>query len=185
MYACPAQTGYRVPRIVADLVTARPVHLAVINGIYTMTGGELPLTKSSLATLPVHPGLLIAGKNCVSTDAVAMALMGFNPMSDRGTPPFETSDNMLGLAEQLGVGTRDLKRIEVVGTPISNARFPISSNVLIERYSCGKRLFDRPVDSDRHDARNAVVQTDSAGNFTYGKDPPRTRISRQGLRADR
>ena len=119
----PTDAGYRVPRIVADLVAARPVHLSVIDGIYTMTGGELPLTRGSVPTRPVNPGLLIAGKNCVSTDAVAMALMGFNPMSDRGTPPFETSDNMLGLAEQLGVGTRDLKRIEVVGTPISKARF--------------------------------------------------------------
>jgi uncharacterized protein (DUF362 family) len=119
----PRDDGYRVPRAIADLVAARPVHLSVIDGIYTMTGGELPLTRGSVPTRPVNPGLLIAGKNCVSTDAVAMALMGFNPMSDRGTPPFETSDNMLGLAEQLGVGTRDLKRIEVVGTPISKARF--------------------------------------------------------------
>ena len=118
----PKEGGYRVPRVVADLVAARPVHLAVIDGIHTITGGELPL-RSRATTSPVHPGLLVAGKNCVSTDAVAMALMGFNPMSDRGTPPFETSDNMLGLAEQLGVGTRDLNRIEVVGTPISKARF--------------------------------------------------------------
>jgi len=29
----------------------------------------------------------------------------------------------LRLAEQLGVGTRDLKQIEVLGTPIAKARF--------------------------------------------------------------
>jgi len=29
---------------------------------------------------------------------------------------------MLALAEQLGVGTRDMKRIEVVGTPVTRAR---------------------------------------------------------------
>ena len=34
--------GFRVPRITADLVAARPIHLAVIDGIYSMTGGELP-----------------------------------------------------------------------------------------------------------------------------------------------
>ena len=39
--------GYRVPRITADLVAARPVHLAVIDGIYTMTGGELPNQESN------------------------------------------------------------------------------------------------------------------------------------------
>jgi uncharacterized protein (DUF362 family) len=120
----PKDAGYRVPRVVADLVAARPVHLAIIDGIHTMTGGELPSKlKNGLPINPVHPGLLIAGRNCVSTDAVAMALMGFDPMSDRGTSPFITSDNMLGLAEQLGVGTRDLKRIEVAGASISRARF--------------------------------------------------------------
>ena len=34
--------GFRVPRITADLVASRPIHLAVIDGVYTMTGGELP-----------------------------------------------------------------------------------------------------------------------------------------------
>jgi hypothetical protein len=32
-------------------------------------------------------------------------------------------DSTLGLAEKLGIGTRDLKRIEVIGTPIAQARF--------------------------------------------------------------
>ncbi len=66
---------------------------------------------------------MIAGTNCVNTDAVCMALMGFDPMADRGTAPFETSDSTLRLAEGLGVGSRDLKQIEVVGTPIAKGRF--------------------------------------------------------------
>jgi uncharacterized protein (DUF362 family) len=115
--------GFRVPRITADLVAARPIHLAVIDGIYTMTGGELPNQEQNWIHKPVHPGLLIAGLNCVSTDAVAMATMGFDPRADRGSAPFETCDSTLRLAEQLGVGSRDLSRIEVVGTPISKARF--------------------------------------------------------------
>jgi hypothetical protein len=36
-------------------------------------------------------------------------------MADRGSAPFEGCDSTLRLAEQLGVGTRDLKRIEVIG----------------------------------------------------------------------
>jgi uncharacterized protein (DUF362 family) len=116
--------GYRVPRIVADLVAARPIHLAVIDGIYSITGGELPNQNKNWIHEPVHPGVLIAGMNCVSTDAVATAVMGFDPMADRGTPPFETADSTLRLAEQLGVGSRDLSRIEVRGTPIAKARFP-------------------------------------------------------------
>jgi uncharacterized protein (DUF362 family) len=115
--------SYRVPRITADLVSARPIHLAVIDGIYTMTGGELPNQGRGTIHQAIHPGLLIAGMNCVSTDAVAVATMGFDPMADRGTPPFEKCDSTLRLAEQLGVGTRDLSRIEVVGTPIAKARF--------------------------------------------------------------
>ena len=115
--------GYRVPRITADLVSARPIHLGVIDGIYSMTGGELPNQNKSWIHKPVHPGLLIAGMNCVSTDAVATAVMGFDPMADRGTPPFETCDSTLRLAEHLGVGSRDLSRIEVLGTPIAKARY--------------------------------------------------------------
>jgi uncharacterized protein (DUF362 family) len=115
--------GYRVPRITADLVSARPIHLAIIDGIYTMTGGELPQQEPGWIHQPVHPGVLIAGLNCVSTDAVATGIMGFDPMADRGTPPFEKCDSTLHLAEHLGVGTRDLTRIEVVGTSISKTRY--------------------------------------------------------------
>ena len=67
-------------------------------------------------------GVLIAGTNCVTTDAVATAVMGFDPMAERGTPPFENCDSTLKLAEHLGVGTRDLRQIEVRGTPISDVR---------------------------------------------------------------
>jgi uncharacterized protein (DUF362 family) len=133
--------GYRVPHITADLVAARPIHLAVIDGIGTMAGGEgpwveVPRAKRSVRVMralgmatpmehPVHPlrpGLLIAGTNCVNTDAVCTALMGFDPMADRGTAPFETCDSTLKLGERLGIGTRDLSRIEVRGLPIEKGR---------------------------------------------------------------
>jgi hypothetical protein len=35
----------------------------------------------------------------------------------------------LKLAEELGVGTRDLKRIEVIGVPIEKALFPFRDHV--------------------------------------------------------
>jgi uncharacterized protein (DUF362 family) len=117
--------GFRVPRITADLVASRPIHLAVIDGIYTMTAGELPYQEGGQwVNQAIHPGLLIAGMNCVATDAVATAIMGFDPMADRGTPPFQKCDSTLQLAESLGVGTRDLTRIEVVGPPIEKVRYP-------------------------------------------------------------
>jgi uncharacterized protein (DUF362 family) len=117
--------GYRVPRVVADLVAARPIHLAIIDGIETMTKCEGPWGHPDARH--VKPGVLVAGTNCVNTDAVGMALMGFDPMADRGTAPFETADSTLRLAEGLGVGSRDLKQIEVVGTPIAKGRFNFRS----------------------------------------------------------
>ncbi len=117
----PREGGYRVPRIVADLAAARPINLSIIDGITTITGGEgcwIPGVR------PVAPGVLIAGTNAVTTDAVSMAVMGFDPMADRGTAPFEKCDNTLRLAEELGVGTRDLRRIEVAGASIASVRFP-------------------------------------------------------------
>jgi uncharacterized protein (DUF362 family) len=115
----PRDPGYRVPRIVADLVAARPVHLAILDGIETAAGGEGPWVDNFRT---VRPGLLIAGANCVNTDAVATALMGFDPMADRGTAPFENCDSTLKLAEQAGIGTCDLRRIEVRGLPIEKGR---------------------------------------------------------------
>lgn len=116
----PRIGGYRVPRCVADLAAARPIHLGILDGIVTIAGGEGPWIGG---TRPCRPGVLIAGTNCVTTDAVAMAVMGFDPMADRGTAPFENCDSTLRLAEELGVGTRDLRQIEVVGTPIKEAVF--------------------------------------------------------------
>src|SRR6476646_1012648 len=70
--------GYRVPHIVADSVAARPVDLAIIDGIESMAGGEGPWIRSKPLRL-VQPGVLIAGTNPVTTDAVATAVMGYNP----------------------------------------------------------------------------------------------------------
>lgn len=115
----PRQPGYRVPRVTVDLAAMRPIHLAIIDGISTVAGGEGPWVRRCR---PVHAGVLVAGTNCVTTDAVSTALMGFDLMADRGSAPFEGCDSTLKLAEQIGLGTRDLKRIEVIGTPIAKAR---------------------------------------------------------------
>jgi len=113
----PRQDTWRIPRIVADIAAALPIHLSIIDGIQTMAGGEGPWVHG---TRPVRPGLLIAGLNPVCNDAVMTALMGFDPMADRGTPPFERCDSTLKLAEHHGVGTRDLRRIEVIGGRIQD-----------------------------------------------------------------
>jgi hypothetical protein len=112
------EAGYRVPHIVADLVAARPVDLAIIDGIESVAGGEGPWIRGLRL---IQPGVLIAGTNPVTTDAVATAVMGYDPRATRGTIPFRNCDNTLLLAEQHGVGTTDLAGIEVRGVPISEA----------------------------------------------------------------
>jgi uncharacterized protein (DUF362 family) len=116
----PREDDYRIPRIVADIVAARPVDLAIVEAVRSMAGGEGPWVRPSRA---IRPGVLVAGTNCVATDAVCMAVMGYDPLAVRGTAPFEKCDSTLQLAEELGVGPRDLRRIELVGVPVREALF--------------------------------------------------------------
>jgi len=121
----PDGPGFRVPQVVADLCVARPVDLAIIDGITAMSGGEGPWAPNAALTTP---GVLIAGLNPVSTDAVGVAVMGYaDPRATRGAPPFGNCDNHLLLAEQAGVGLADLSRIDVRGLTIQDARYPYSS----------------------------------------------------------
>ena len=94
--------------------------LVIIDGIETMSGGEGPWIKGIAVQ---EPGLLIAGRNAVCTDAVATAVMGYDPMAKPGTGPFP-GDNHLALASALGLGTNDPKQIEVVGLSLDQARHP-------------------------------------------------------------
>ncbi|MGZ8920464.1 MAG: DUF362 domain-containing protein [Limisphaerales bacterium] len=114
---------WRVPRTIVDICAARPVHLAIIDGITSMSGGEGPWCAGANTLEMTKPGILIAGLNPVSTDAVGTALMGYSdPRAARGTKPFHFCDNHLVLAEQAGLGSAELAKIEVVGLPISKAR---------------------------------------------------------------
>ena len=113
-----------MPRITSELVSARPIDIAFIVGIETVSGGEGPWIRGLRY---IRPGVLIMGTNGVTTDAVATAVMGYDPLADKGTAPFKDCDNTLKLAEALGVGTANLKRIEVRGLPVQQARFPFES----------------------------------------------------------
>ena len=116
----PRDFGYRVPRIVADLVRARPIDLAIVDGVESIRGGEGVWNPGVQI---IKPGVLLAGKNPVCLDAVCMAVMGYDPKADRGTKPFIRGDSALRLAEAKGVGTTDLSRIEVAGLSIKDAYF--------------------------------------------------------------
>jgi uncharacterized protein (DUF362 family) len=112
--------GYRVSRVVADLAVVRPIHLAIVDGVASVAGGEGPWIRGLRV---VKPGVLIAGLNPVCTDAVSAAVMGYNPRAQRGTAPFRNADNTLLLAEAHGAGAADLKRIEVRGVNIEHALY--------------------------------------------------------------
>lgn len=131
--------GWRMPRLLTDICGARPIDLAVLDGIEALLGGEstgIPGAK------PGKPQLLVVGRNCVCTDAVAMATMGYNPRAGRHEAPFrlnkdphshpaeqlippeeshQYADNILLMGEAAGIGTADLSRIDVRGVPIKDA----------------------------------------------------------------
>lgn len=127
--------GYRVPRICVDLIAARPVDLAIIDGIETSINGEGPWCKGFKYA---RPEVLVVGRNAVCTDTVACAVMGYNPRAGRGQPPFvktkqdgsgtpEYAENPMLLAEAVGLGAADLSRIEVRGVSIKEALFDFES----------------------------------------------------------
>jgi uncharacterized protein (DUF362 family) len=113
----PASTrsdGARIPRCIVDLVAARPLHLTIMDAVMSMAGGQ----GASLTNEPTRPGLIVVGNNPVSTDAVMTALMNYDPAGNRGQTPFETCDSTMALGESVGLGTRDLNRIEMAGATV-------------------------------------------------------------------
>lgn len=115
------ETRARLPRVIVDLNRARPVHFSLIDGVKTVQGGEGPWVPT---LAPIEPGVIVAGRNCVATDAVATAITGHSPTADYPNPPFLRGDNHLNIAAALGLGTNRLDGIEVVGVPIAEVAMP-------------------------------------------------------------
>lgn len=90
---------------------ARP-DLTVIDGTVGMEGAG-PTSGE-----PLNLGLLLASKDVVAADAVAMEVMGF------------TLDEVpyVALAAESGLGCADLAEIEIEGLPISEVRHPFKRN---------------------------------------------------------
>ncbi len=113
--------GYNVPRFIVDLAAAFPIDLVVIDGISTIQTAE-GWWIGSMVTV-TRPGVLIAGRNAVCTDAVAAAVMGFNPDAPNRTLPFTNGDNHLALARRRGLGENRLDRLDIAGVGLDAARF--------------------------------------------------------------
>jgi len=102
---------------IADLASIMKPSLAVIDGIVAGEGHE---TSGN----PVEMNLVIAGTDPVATDAVGAAVMGITP---------ETVKHLL-LAEDRGLGTCRLERIEILGEPIEKVRKKFRTS-LISRFA--------------------------------------------------
>ena len=90
---------------IVDLVSIIKPSVAVIDGIIAGEGHE---TSGN----PVVMNIVIAGTDPVAVDAVGSAVMGIPPSTVKH----------LRLAEEKGLGTCNLDRIEVVGEPIEKVR---------------------------------------------------------------
>ena len=138
------EAGVRVPYTIADLCAARPVDLAIIDGITAMTRGENPFS-SGPKTRIANPGIMIVGRSPVSVDAVGASIMGFDPRAARGTGAFARGrcENHLLLAEQAGLGTADLARIDVRACPSPMRGTPTSHEKLL-RLGCQRAQWRAP-----------------------------------------
>jgi uncharacterized protein (DUF362 family) len=119
----------RLPRILVDILKARPIDLAVVDAISTLDQGEGPWTSTTPGVHPrtVRPALLMAGRNAVAVDAVGTAVMGFDPTAKARQTPFPSGLNHIALAAEAGLGPNRLDQIEVRGLSIDEARFPFTS----------------------------------------------------------
>ncbi len=120
--------GVRLPRILVDVLRARPVDFAVVDAISTLDQGEGPWNDGAAGIVlrTVRPQLLLAGRNPVAVDAVGAALMGFDPAAADDTPPFSCGVNHIALAASLGLGPGTLDQIDIRGVAVADARFPFT-----------------------------------------------------------
>ncbi len=111
----------RIAHIIVDLNLARPIDLALVDGIKTVEGAEGPWNA---AMTPISPGVLVAGADAVAVDAVCTGIMGFDPTASGHTSPFLHSENHLNLAAEAGLGTNRLENIVVKGAGIDDLKTP-------------------------------------------------------------
>jgi uncharacterized protein (DUF362 family) len=100
----------RPDEVLVDLFSYHPADYAIVGGTWGVEGGR----PSDAGARSVHHNVLVAGTNAVSVDAVAAAIMGFDP----------TQVAHLALAERRGFGDADLGPIWTRGNEIEQARRP-------------------------------------------------------------
>lgn len=113
--------GRRVARVVVDLNRARPIDLAIIDGITTQSGGEGVWNGNQIGI--AVPNILMAGRDALAVDSVGASVMGFDPQAAHFSKPFYNGENTFQLASEAGVGTNNLDEIDVHGLSVDDARY--------------------------------------------------------------
>jgi len=103
----------RLTQKIVDLVSIVKPSVAVIDGIIAGEGHE---TSGN----PVEMNLIIAGTDPVAVDAVGAAVMSIPPENVKH----------LSLAEEAGLGTSRLERIEILGEPIERVKRKFKKSLL-------------------------------------------------------
>lgn len=107
----------RLPRVLADLACHLHPCLNVVDGIVATNNSEWH-------GVPMRPGVILAGTNCVATDSTAARVMGFDPCGDYPEHPFFYRRNVIRLAAEAGVGPNRAEQIEVLGPDPAEVRLP-------------------------------------------------------------
>lgn len=121
----PAEVGYlrsveAMNRNLATLAGAVKPHVSVVDGFVAMH------REGPRHGTPIRLGTVVAGTDAVAVDAVAAAVMGFDPLQI----------GYLKYAQDAGLGVADLGRIAIVGDPIARVarRCVPHSNDAIQRH---------------------------------------------------
>jgi uncharacterized protein (DUF362 family) len=103
---------------IVDLLRLRPVHFAVVDGIWGMEGA------GPLMGTPVRTNTVLAGRNPVAVDRVALLAMGLEQWPARH----------LALAARLGLGPGGLGAVSVAGDTLAPRRFTLAGLAPILEY---------------------------------------------------
>jgi len=155
----PKEIGYlrtveAMNRNLVALSRAVKPHVSIVDGFLAMH------REGPRHGTPIKLGTVVAGTDAVAVDAVAAAVMGFDPRQV----------GYLHYAQEAGLGVADLGSIAIVGDPIASVARPCvpHSNHAIQRH--WGRLADLPDPSRR---KSAVPEPHAR---------PGTRVSRKARR---
>lgn len=97
---------YGVEDAVARLATVVRPHLCVVDGIWAGAG------SMGMSRVMEEMNLIVAGRDPVAVDTVCSRIMGIDPQTVLH----------LGYAQELGVGTMDSEKIEIVGKSVETVK---------------------------------------------------------------